>query len=890
MEVGECSGTKRGDVWAKLVPLDSNFSDVEVRSNEVVVCSETSCSSSEKQNWCIIRRYDLISATLYNTSSSALLVDEVVLRTEESTVIKCGSIIIAGPDTKGFLKYSFKVMETVENSGSILKIPLDVEHTKCSICLNVWHDVVTVAPCLHNFCNGCFSEWLRQSQEKQKKVFCPQCRAILHSVGRNHFLRNVEEGVLQSAPGLKRSNEEYAVLDGYASIKSHIVISDAGRNSARKRQLSPPSSETLDVELQCRQCEVAIGGFRCNRTTVHLQCHTCGGMMPSRPDISISQHCSGCDRVFCAAYWRAFSVAPSGSNGVCVWNTFRPIEERTINRIPDSAHQNNIYEQDITSRCIQKTGKTLPEVISDWFMKFINKEIDQTRLPLNHVEAISSQTHLCNDCYEKLVDYLLYWFRISITRHLLPPDAAGRENCCPLPGFVYGNPFGASDTIVRLVVFFFGFFKDFGFKNRTMSSSYLPATTDSLVQALEAKGPNESISLLYRILENPSSSSEALRIKEQAISNLSELLRQEKKAEELRNLLTQLRPFFSLIPKAKTAKIVRSIIDGVTKIPGTSSDLQISLCREMVEWTRAEKRTFLRQRVEARLASLLMENREYSEALNLISNLVREVRRLDDKLLLVDINLLESKLHFSLRNLPKAKSALTAARTAANAIYVPPAQQGTIDLQSGILHAEEKDYKTGYSYFFEAFEAFNALEDPRAVFSLKYMLLCKIMVNQADDVAGIISSKAGLLYVGPELDAMKAVADAHSKRSLKLFESALRNYKAQLEEDPIVHRHLSALYDTLLDQNLCRLIEPFSRVEISHIASLIDLSVDHVEKKLSQMILDKKFAGTLDQGAGCLVIYDDPKQDVIYPAVLDTVSNMGKVVDSLYVRSARIMA
>lgn len=422
-----------------------------------------------------------------------------------------------------------------------------------------------------------------------------------------------------------------------------------------------------------------------------------------------------------------------------------------------------------------------------------------------------------------------------------------------------------------------------------MQSSILPANADSLAQALEAVTPNESIYLLYRILEDPSSSSEALRIKEQTISKLSDLLTQEKKAEELRSLLTQLRPFFSLIPKAKTAKIVRGIIDAVAKIPGTS-DLQISLCKEMVEWTRSEKRTFLRQRVEAKLAALLMESKEYSEALNLLSSLIKEVRRLDDKLLLVDIDLLESKLHFSLRNLPKAKAALTAARTAANAIYVPPAQQGTIDLQSGILHAEEKDYKTAYSYFFEAFEAFNALEDPRAVFSLKYMLLCKIMVHQADDVAGIISSKAGLNYLGPDLDAMKAVADAHSKRSLKFFETALRDYKAQLEEDPIVHRHLSSLYSTLMEQNLCRLIEPYSRVEIAHIAEMIELPFDHVEKKLSQMILDKKFAGTLDQGAGCLIIFDDPKTDAIYPATLETMSNIGKVVDSLYIRSARIMA
>ncbi|KAG0578203.1 hypothetical protein KC19_4G005700 [Ceratodon purpureus] len=422
-------------------------------------------------------------------------------------------------------------------------------------------------------------------------------------------------------------------------------------------------------------------------------------------------------------------------------------------------------------------------------------------------------------------------------------------------------------------------------------ASGLSPSSETLAHALDVKDsdPARAIALLREILYHPTSTAEALRVKEQAITALSDLLSQEKKAEDLRGLLTDLRPYFNLIPKAKTAKIVRGIIDAVAKIPGTS-DLQISLCREMVEWTRAEKRMFLRQRVEARLAALLMESKEYSEALSLLTNLVREVRRLDDKLLLVDIDLLECKLHFSLRNLPKAKAALTAARTAANAIYVPPAQQGTIDLQSGILHAEEKDYKTGFSYFFEAFEAFNALDDPRAVFCLKYMLLCKIMINQADDVGSLISSKAGLKYTGVELDAMKAVADAYGKRSLKNFEEGLNVYREQLEEDPIVHRHLSSLYDTLLEQNLCRLIEPFSRVEISHISDLIGLPSENVEKKLSQMILDKKFAGTLDQGAGCLIIFDDVKPDGIYPSTLETISNISKVVDSLYLKSAKIMA
>lgn len=416
------------------------------------------------------------------------------------------------------------------------------------------------------------------------------------------------------------------------------------------------------------------------------------------------------------------------------------------------------------------------------------------------------------------------------------------------------------------------------------------ATTESLEGAAELRDsdPDKAAALYRSIINDPSTSAEVLRIKDLAITGLGDILSKQGKAEELRALLTELRPYFALIPKAKTAKIVRTIIDQVARVPNMVP-LQLELCKEMVEWTRQEKRTFLRQRVEARLAALLMETKEYQAALTLINNLVREVRRLDDKLLLVDIDLLESRLHHKLRNVPKAKAALTAARTAANAIYVPPAQQGLIDMQSGILHAEERDYKTAFSYFFEAFEAFNTLDDPKAVLCLKYMLLCKVMTGDADDVHSIIATKAGLKYQGLEVDAMKAVAEAHAKRSLQAFEEALKSYKDQLSDDPIIDSHLSSLYDTLLEQNLARLIELFSRVEIQHIADLIGLPLEQVEAKLSQMILDHKFEGTLDQGAGSLIIFQKASDDVVYPATLETISNMNKVLDSLYEKSARIM-
>lgn len=142
--------------------------------------------------------------------------------------------------------------------------------------------------------------------------------------------------------------------------------------------------------------------------------------------------------------------------------------------------------------------------------------------------------------------------------------------------------------------------------------------------------------------------------------------------------------------------------------------------------------------------------------------------------------------------------------------------QAALDLQSGILHAaDERDFKTAYSYFYEAFEGYDSVEATRALTALKYMLLCKIMLGLADDVNQIFSGKLAITYSGRDIDAMKAVAQTSHKRSLADFQVALKEYAKELEDDVIVKAHLGTLYDTMLEQNLCRIIEPFSRVQVS---------------------------------------------------------------------------
>jgi 26S proteasome regulatory subunit N6 len=132
---------------------------------------------------------------------------------------------------------------------------------------------------------------------------------------------------------------------------------------------------------------------------------------------------------------------------------------------------------------------------------------------------------------------------------------------------------------------------------------------------------------------------------------------------------------------------------------------------------------------------------------------------------------------------------------------------------------------------------------------------------------------------------MSAIASAASKRSLKEFELVIGTYSSELEDDLLIKHHLHVLQEQLLESNLIRIIEPYSCVEISHVATLIEMPLPAVEKKLSQMILDGKFQGILDQGKGQLIVYEESEKDDTMEKGLQVIANMDAIVTTLFERS-----
>ncbi|CAI8005775.1 26S proteasome non-ATPase regulatory subunit 11 [Geodia barretti] len=339
--------------------------------------------------------------------------------------------------------------------------------------------------------------------------------------------------------------------------------------------------------------------------------------------------------------------------------------------------------------------------------------------------------------------------------------------------------------------------------------------------------------------------------------------------------------------KAKAAKLIRDLVDRFLDMK-SSTGREVELCQQCIDWAKTENRVFLRQALEARLVALYVDRDADKQALTIAGPLLKELKKIDDKALLVEVQLMESKAYQKLDNITRSRAALTSAKTTANGIYCPPRLQSALDLQSGVLHAEEKDFKTAYSYFYEAFEGYDSVDSPMAITALKYMLLCKIMLGIPEDVQSVVSGKMALKYSGIELEVMQNIAKACRSKSISELERVVEEHRQHVSADPIVKSHLEALNSALLEKNLLQIIEPYSKVEVQHVAREIKLPQDEVERKLSRLILDKSLNGILDQGQGVLIVYENSGSDQTYSTGLEVISRMGKVVDSLYSQTKQL--
>ena len=123
----------------------------------------------------------------------------------------------------------------------------------------------------------------------------------------------------------------------------------------------------------------------------------------------------------------------------------------------------------------------------------------------------------------------------------------------------------------------------------TAAPALEPEEPDPLVEALEkadevaVMAPEAAIDAYLRVLQTADRADEvATRTKEEAIYRLARAYARLERFGDVMALLQTANGFFAVIAKAKTAKIVRTLLDIVAEVPGERSlELQVELCTQL---------------------------------------------------------------------------------------------------------------------------------------------------------------------------------------------------------------------------------------------------------------------------------------------------------------------
>lgn len=379
--------------------------------------------------------------------------------------------------------------------------------------------------------------------------------------------------------------------------------------------------------------------------------------------------------------------------------------------------------------------------------------------------------------------------------------------------------------------------------------------------------------------------------REKIVKTLAKTYTTSKNFPKLETLLEKAKTMAPPDSKMYIAKILKIILDEVSLNDTEDKSIESQMAQKILKWSITEKKQFLINKIRLRFANILYNQSKFRKSLEECQKVLENAKEIDDKRLLVEGHLLESKLIYQKNNLPKAKAALTTCRASANMVYIQPLLIADIEFVAGIIHLAERDYQISYSYFFEAFEAYNQAKNLKKASELfVYLILAKIMQDSIDDAENLVNGRYGVVYkeLSEYTFLIVRILKAYKMKDLVALLEILEQERVLIKKDRILDSQIDFLYDQLLERNILKLIRPYSNVEILFLSKKLGVGGEIVEKKICEMILDEKLKGSLDQENGVLLIFQEKKLDCLYTDSLEILGNMNEAVDMLFKKSEKI--
>ena len=141
---------------------------------------------------------------------------------------------------------------------------------------------------------------------------------------------------------------------------------------------------------------------------------------------------------------------------------------------------------------------------------------------------------------------------------------------------------------------------------------------------------------------------------------------------------------------------------------------------------------------------------------------------------------------------------------------------------------------------------------------LKYLILTALLSQSEVDVLEMREAK---IYASdPQIIAMTTLKDGIEKNSIETIHEVLGDKRADILGDPFIAAYIDDLLRTVRLKSLLSICAPYKSVKLDFLAMKLSVSNEEIRSLLSELILEEKLEGQIDQINGFLEMNSEEGQ------------------------------
>jgi COP9 signalosome complex subunit 2 len=317
--------------------------------------------------------------------------------------------------------------------------------------------------------------------------------------------------------------------------------------------------------------------------------------------------------------------------------------------------------------------------------------------------------------------------------------------------------------------------------------------------------------------------------------------------------LVQLLSLMDSVARNDANEAINNVIELANKIQDQGSAMK--LYRMIIEKLQLSKNERLLFNTQAKLARLHLERQELDKVEAMVQELVGSCKTADGRddsrkgQMLLEAYALEIQLCVALKNNARMKQIFRRTESL-TADSNDPRFMGIIRESGAKLYMSERNWSKAFSEFFESFKCYQEVGNPRAKTILKYVVFSNILCNS--EINPFDSQEAKVYKEDPEIQIMIRLRDAYEQNEINELQAVLADKHFNLGQDSFISEYLGELLRSVRMSILQAKLRPYRTVKLSFLAKELNINVKEVVSLVTELILDNKVSGRIDEVQGFL--------------------------------------